>query len=201
MELMSDRPAMAIITPYPLVAEGIRTLVLKEYPTMQIMATTLLERGWMDFIVPDLRLIIMDVVQAYYNQKSVADIRKHFPQVGLVGLQHSEIGRNILSLFDDIVSLHMGLESVGNVIRPYIEGQQMRQHAPRLSRREIEVLKLLVRGKTAKEIGQELCISMHTVTSHRKNLSTKLGIKSIPGMAIYAVSLNLMEPTDAKCGN
>ena len=41
-------------------------------------------------------------------------------------------------------------------------------------------------------------MSEHTVTSHRKNIAEKLGIKTIPGMTIYAVSAHLIEMSDLK---
>lgn len=56
-----------------------------------------------------------------------------------------------------------------------------------LSTREKEVLKELASGKTNKEIADILCISVTTVISHRKNISTKLGIRSISGLSVYAL--------------
>lgn len=56
-----------------------------------------------------------------------------------------------------------------------------------LSAREIEVLKLISSGKINKEIADELCISVNTVITHRKNISSKLGIKSASGLSLYAV--------------
>lgn len=56
-----------------------------------------------------------------------------------------------------------------------------------LSQREIEVLRLIASGKINKEIAQELNISINTVLSHRKNLTAKLGIKSISGLTFYAM--------------
>lgn len=55
-----------------------------------------------------------------------------------------------------------------------------------LSKREIEVLKLLAHGHTVKTLANVLHISVHTATSHRKNISEKLGIKTIQGLTIYA---------------
>lgn len=55
-----------------------------------------------------------------------------------------------------------------------------------LSPREIEVLRELASGKTQKEIAVALCISQPTVVSHRKNISAKLGIRSISGLTLYA---------------
>ena len=56
-----------------------------------------------------------------------------------------------------------------------------------LSGREIEVLRIIASGKINKEIAQELNISINTVLSHRKNLTAKLGIKSISGLTFYAM--------------
>lgn len=56
-----------------------------------------------------------------------------------------------------------------------------------LSSREREVLRELAGGKTNKEIADTLCISINTVITHRKNISTKLGIHSVSGLSLYAV--------------
>ncbi|MDE6008477.1 MAG: helix-turn-helix transcriptional regulator [Muribaculaceae bacterium] len=56
-----------------------------------------------------------------------------------------------------------------------------------LSGREIEVLRLIAKGKINKEIADELCISINTVITHRKNISVKLGVKSASGMSLYAM--------------
>lgn len=56
-----------------------------------------------------------------------------------------------------------------------------------LTPREIEVLVLVARGLINKEIADRLHIGLTTVISHRKNITEKLGIKSVPGLAVYAV--------------
>lgn len=56
-----------------------------------------------------------------------------------------------------------------------------------LSQREIEVLRLVAMGYINKEIADKLSISFNTVLTHRKNISAKLGIKSVSGLGIYAV--------------
>ena len=62
-----------------------------------------------------------------------------------------------------------------------------------LSAREIEVLVLLVKGLINKEIADRLNISLTTVISHRKNITKKLGIKSVSGLTIYAVMHGYVE--------
>ena len=61
------------------------------------------------------------------------------------------------------------------------------ESANTLSAREIEVLVLVTKGLINKEIADKLNISLTTVISHRKNITEKLGIKSVSGLAIYAV--------------
>lgn len=56
-----------------------------------------------------------------------------------------------------------------------------------LTLREIEVLRLVTEGFINKEIADKLGISLTTVISHRKNITEKLGIKSVSGLTIYAV--------------
>ena len=62
-----------------------------------------------------------------------------------------------------------------------------RQQTNSLSDREIEVLSLVAQGHINKEIADMLNISLPTVVSHRKNITEKLGMKSISALTIYAV--------------
>jgi len=61
-----------------------------------------------------------------------------------------------------------------------------------LSAREIDVLQLIVCGITNKEIAEKLCISLNTVLTHRKNITAKLGIKTVPGLTFYAITNGLI---------
>jgi DNA-binding CsgD family transcriptional regulator len=62
-----------------------------------------------------------------------------------------------------------------------------------LSPREIDVLKLVARGYINKQIADKLFISMHTVISHRKNITRKLGIKTVSGLTVYALLNGLIK--------
>jgi DNA-binding CsgD family transcriptional regulator len=62
-----------------------------------------------------------------------------------------------------------------------------------LSERERDVLILVARGYTNKEIASELNISPHTVISHRKNIVHKTGIRSVAGLTVYAVLNKLID--------
>jgi DNA-binding NarL/FixJ family response regulator len=61
-----------------------------------------------------------------------------------------------------------------------------------LSRRELEVLRLITKEFTAQEIADELFISQNTVNTHRKNLLSKLNAKNTAGLVMYAVQNGLL---------
>lgn len=61
------------------------------------------------------------------------------------------------------------------------------QETEALSDRERDVLVQIVKGLSNKEIADVLCISTHTVITHRKNISRKLNIHSTAGLTIYAI--------------
>jgi DNA-binding CsgD family transcriptional regulator len=62
-----------------------------------------------------------------------------------------------------------------------------------LSEREKDVLIQVALGLINKEIAEKLFISIHTVITHRKHITEKLGIKSIPGLTVYAILNKLID--------
>lgn len=67
-----------------------------------------------------------------------------------------------------------------------------------LSEREKEIITEVARGLTNKEIADKLFISVFTVTTHRKNISRKLGIKSIAGLTAYALMNGYLKQEDIR---
>ena len=62
-----------------------------------------------------------------------------------------------------------------------------------LSPREKEIVTLVAEGYINKEIADKLGLSVFTVTTHRKNISQKLGIRSIAGLTVYAMMNGLVK--------
>ena len=61
-----------------------------------------------------------------------------------------------------------------------------------LTNRETEILRLIVKGYLNKEIADELNISHNTVLTHRKNIITKTGIKTVSGLTFYCIRKGLI---------
>ncbi len=73
-----------------------------------------------------------------------------------------------------------------------IRGEQIRDLPPdiHLTRREREILELVVKGHTSHEIAEKLSISARTVETHRFNLLNKLGVKNTADLVRFALSNN-----------
>ncbi|MCD6365905.1 MAG: response regulator transcription factor [Bacteroidales bacterium] len=67
-----------------------------------------------------------------------------------------------------------------------------------LSDREKEILKAVAQGLTNQEIAEKLFLSIHTITTHRKNITAKLGIKTISGLTLYALLNGLVNLEETK---
>lgn len=65
-----------------------------------------------------------------------------------------------------------------------------------LSSRETDVLQLIVKGITNREIADKLNISLNTVLTHRKNITAKLGIKTVSGLTFYAIMNGIISGDD-----
>ncbi len=63
-----------------------------------------------------------------------------------------------------------------------------------LSSREAEIVGLIAQGVTTKDIADRLCLSTHTVYTHRKNIMKKLSINSVSEMILFAMHAGIVKP-------
>lgn len=81
---------------------------------------------------------------------------------------------------------------VNEVLNSFISDQN-KDTDTELTKREIEVLQMVTKGHSNKEIADRLFVSTHTVISHRKNISEKTGIKSASGLTMYAILKKIID--------
>lgn len=63
-----------------------------------------------------------------------------------------------------------------------------------LTGRQIEILTMMARGMSSKEIGYELGLSSKTVDAHRARIMDRLGINDVASLTLYAVRKGLVKP-------
>lgn len=67
-----------------------------------------------------------------------------------------------------------------------------------LTEREKEIIRNVARGLSNKEIADKLCLSVHTVATHRRNICAKLDIHSAAGLTIFAIIHHLLKVSEVK---
>lgn len=99
-----------------------------------------------------------------------------------------------------VKALESQLKKSGEIL--YIEDVQSdsleKEKLEGLSEREKDVLIYIAKGLSNKEIADSLCLSVHTVATHRRNISNKLQIHTSVGLAIYAIANNLVDLQDVQ---
>ena len=88
------------------------------------------------------------------------------------------------------------LDAVGCHQR-YISQQHEEEEQPSvLTATETEIVKAIAQGKTTKEIANERFSSVHTITTHRKNIFRKLGINTAHEVVKYALRAGLVDSSE-----
>lgn len=182
---------IAIVESSQIVYEGLVNILIKSHQHYQLYRFDSIEEISATRINCKIDVIIVNPSLIQFNSKDCNTLKRINSSVHWVALVYSFYGKDILSQFDEIIqisdtseSINQNLSKLINSTPVEIESSQKEQ----LSERETDVLVQLVHGLSNKEIADKLNISIHTVMSHRKNISQKTGIKSQSGLTIYAIS-------------
>lgn len=143
--------------------------------------------------VADLQVLMrsteVDVVVAAVGVTRDIEGATELQSMPIIGVQSAIVDASMLRRFTAVATLYTPDEELHRMI---VEASDMpAEHnfaeSHELSERERDVLVLVAKGLTNKEIASELNISPHTVISHRKNIVHKTGIRSVAGLTVYAV--------------
>lgn len=190
------KPEIAIVEPNTLTSLGLKTILEKIIP----MAVIRIFRSFGELTddTPDMyaHYFISSQIYVEHNAFFLPRKRKTIVLAGdvyqfqLSGIPVLNIYQTEKQLVKDILLLHQHAHHDGYPVKempaPPTVGHE-------LSAREIEVLVLITKGLINKEIADKLNISLTTVITHRKNITEKLGIKSVSGLTIYAVMNGYVE--------
>ena len=88
--------------------------------------------------------------------------------------------------------------STYKMVEQVSEKKEEKPVAEDLSQREKEIITCIVKGMSNKEIAEHLYISIHTVITHRKNISRKLQIHSPTLLTVYAIVNKLVDISEVK---
>ena len=187
------RYRIAIVEPSVIIAQGVASILAAsgEADVVAIYSTL---RAYAD------RLNVKDVeVVVVGSQVAVgAQLRSELQGVAVVLLSTTVVDEDVLRQVDGVINIYDDEAALMRKVRTAVEQGETNPYSDShdLSERERDVLILVAKGMANKEIAERLNISIHTVMSHRKNITHKTGIKSVAGLTVYALLNNLLDQSD-----
>jgi len=205
----TDKIRVAIADDHPVVCKGLAAIIQSE-PGMEVVGEAsngqqlvdMFPRLMPDVTLIDLRMPVMSGVEA------VRAIRRDYPHAGIIILTtykgDEDIYRGLNAgaqgyllkgmpsheLIEAIRNVHMGLRYVP---QPVLDTLANRPPNSELSTREMQVLKLIVKGMSNKQIGEELGISQSTVKWHVNIVLARLNVSDRTAAAVTALRRGIVE--------
>ena len=172
-------------------------------------ALKVIEKGNVDVVLLDISMPGMDGLMTLKKIKSISKI---LPVLMLTMHNEENVIKQALKIgASGYILKNSGINELVKAVLTIVEGEDyysnevsqillkgtikktkksLEERNEILSQREKQILGMIVRELTSKEIGDELCLSSRTVEGHRINIMEKLNIKSTIGLVKYAIQNN-----------
>jgi DNA-binding NarL/FixJ family response regulator len=196
-------------------------LMLTKQPSIQLLGEAengrellqLTESLQPDVVVTDIKMPIMDGIEATQKIKAL------FPEMGIIGLSMFDEDDLIVDMLEagakGYLLKNAGKEHIVDAIKTVYEGDpyyckttsnkltQMiakskynpytRKEKVEFTDREQEIIELISKEYSNKEIAEKLFLSIRTVEGHRLKIMEKTGVKNTVGLVVYAIKNNLLK--------
>lgn len=206
---------IAVTDDHQIVIDGIKSL-LEDHPCFKIVYCSTSARQMLQQL-PQLSvdILLTDIMMPDMNGQQLAkEVRKQFPHIKILALSMSGQGDIVNEMINDAdiagyVLKNMGKEDLTNAILKIAKGgiyfseevldeltrfsnMRKQNEEAHLTQREVEIIGLIEKELSNKEIADSLFISERTVETHRKNIFRKTKTGTVIGLVKYAYEHKLI---------
>ena len=179
---MTPKIQILVVEPSDIIREGLKALLDDDF----VMQAPLRD-------VPADILLINPTLLCSSAKMQLVALQQARPSMSIVALVYQYVDARLLQQFKTVLDIRESGNKVSQLLRDSCQNDtESNEENYELSDRESEVLVLVAQGLCSKEIADKLNISIHTVNTHRKNITRKTGIKSVAGLAVYAMLHNMV---------
>lgn len=207
--------SLALVDDHQIVIDGLMSLLKGEHRYSFAFATTrpvevmdLLGRQHVDVLLTDVMMPVMP------GNVLAKEVRRRFPGIKILALSMSGQGEIVNEMINDAdisgyVMKNIGRQELITAIEKIANGgiyfsedvlEELRRLDQRnkdnkedhLTQRELEIIRLIEKEFSNKQIAQKLFISERTVETHRKNIFRKTNTSSVIGLVKYAYQRKLI---------
>lgn len=219
-----DRIKILVADDHQIIIDGVK-LMLSNEDDFEVVAEALdgEEALRITKTIAELDLIILDINMPKKDGIAVAsELKAEFPEVKILILStynQPEFIKNLIAigvdgyllkntgqaeLFKAIRSLmkgepYYGKEITKTVIKSFQKNKVFDSPLDiEVSEREKDVIRLIAEGLNTSEMADKLCISTHTIDSHRKNILSKLEVKNSAGVIRFGIQTGIVKGFDMR---
>lgn len=200
--MKSNEVVRIAIAETSVIVRGGLTAALKRLPNVKVQPIELLSVEALHDCVRTQCPEMLIVNPAFGNYFDVAKFREEISnRIRLIALVTSFVDASLLGKYDESISIFDDLDILSRKIAGLLNvasEEEETDNQDTLSQREKEIVICVVKGMTYKEIAEKLFLSIHTVITHRRNISKKLQIHSAAGLTIYAIVNKLVTLNEVK---
>ncbi|MCC6251932.1 MAG: response regulator transcription factor [Bacteroidia bacterium] len=195
------------------------SILIDELPAYQYLGTAKNE-GQLQQIVSkkNVDLVVIDFSSDGFNINTIVFLKKNYPQIKTLAISSLPSKETALNSFKSGVHSYIlndcGKEEIIEALEKTSEGTDficgkilhqlelidnttisnslLTCGGVSITDRELDIIKLIAEGLSNKQIAEKLCLSTHTVNTHRKNIMNKLGVNNTAGLVMFAVKENLL---------
>lgn len=194
---------IVIIEPSPVVRQGLKTLLEDNSSGLTVLSVYCDLQAFQESKQDSTFNIILinPAIINFYKHFNARNLFLDYPDAAIVAILYGYVDSETLNSFDGTLDIYDDGEKMVKKLKRFTESLNPQPHGNggdcvELSEREKEILTSVAKGFTNKEIADRHYISVHTVVSHRKNITRKTGIKTVSGLTIYAIFNNLISQED-----
>jgi len=202
---MQDRIKIVVAETSPVIATGmagcLRRLTSLRLQVVEARTADDLMQC-IESVEPDI-LLVNPNFQGTFNLRALRE--KSGKDFKAIAIETGKLDSYVTAQFDGVISIVDNLETISQKISVLTADEAETEsddpeekEKESLSQREKEIVTLVVKGLTNKEIADKLFLSIHTVITHRRNIARKLDIHSSTGLTIYAIVNKLVDLHEIK---
>lgn len=192
---MSTFLKIVLIEPSLILRSGM-SYVLRRLTTFDVQVVETGETEQLEELIAEAAPDVLIINPSLTDEEMLRELQQK--SLRLIAFQSALADARLMQRFDAVVSIYDTAEQIKEKLLQLHGSEAGGKEHDALSAREREIVVCVVKGMTNKQIAEKLCLSLHTVITHRRNIAGKLQIHSPAGLTIYAIVNKLVELSEIK---
>ncbi|MDR2980358.1 MAG: LuxR C-terminal-related transcriptional regulator [Bacteroidales bacterium] len=199
MSKTTEKITIGIVEPSPMIGKGLKS-ILEELSFVDVYSLITDNCQYYIERISSSHPEILIINPSILELKKRGDVDALMHETGchvIIALATQHTDPEILKKYYNVIDVTDSKERIKTKLRHLLNAERTESEVNlELSSREKEILVSVAKGLMNKEIAYKHNLSIHTVITHRKNITRKTSIKSVSGLTVFAIMNNMIDMQD-----